>query len=285
VRLTKRALRTRFTLRVRKRRSSAPYASLQGCSATGNPNPWPSLRQIGAVQFRSCYQPSFAGEATMLATNLIRWSGLIAMLGGILFPVAAVIHPNGEDLAAVSMSNWVPAHLLGFVSVTLIHLSLVGLYAHQVERAGWLGLIGFVLAFVGSAFAMVIQYVTSTVIPLIAAQAPALFDQAMTPPGFAPPLFVLGFILGHFLFGLATIRAGMLPRWSGFLVVIGILLFFLGEVSFLGQGLPTPAFQQIFALIRKLHGIVLLGDLAFGLGLASMGYSLWVEKRQIASTG
>jgi len=221
----------------------------------------------------------------MLTTNLIRWSGLIAVLGGILFPVAAIIHPNGEDLAAVNMPNWVPAHLLGFVSVTLMHLSLIGLYARQVEQAGWLGLIGFVLAFVGGAFAIVIQYVTSTVIPLIAAQAPALFDQAMTPPKFAPPLFVLGFILGHFLFGLATIRAGVLPRGSGFLVVIGILLFFLGEVSFLGQGVSTPALQQFFALIRKLHVIVLLGDIAFGLGLAWMGYTIWKEKSEIGSSG
>ena len=221
----------------------------------------------------------------MLTTNLIRWSGLIAILGGILFPVAAIIHPNGEDLAAVNMPNWVPAHLLGFISVMLMHLSLVGLYARQVEQAGWLGLIGFVLAFLGGAFAIVIQYVTSTAIPLIAAQAPALFDQAMTPPSFAPPLFVLGFILGHVLFGVATIRAGVLPRGSGILVVVGILLFFLGELAFLGQRLPAPALQQFFDLIRRLHVLVLLGDIAFGLGLAWMGYSLWVEKRAIISTG
>ena len=221
----------------------------------------------------------------MLTANLIRWSGLFAMLGGILFPVAAFIHPNGEDLAAVSMPAWVPAHLLGFVAVTLMHLGLIGLYARQVEQAGWLGLIGFVLALVGGAFTMVIQYVTSTVIPLIAAQAPAIFDQAMTPPKFAPPLFVFGFILGHVLFGLATIRAGVFPRWSGVLVVVGILLFFLGEVSFLGQGLSSPAPQQFFALIRKLHGIVLLGDIAFGLGLAWMGYTIWNDKREFISTG
>jgi uncharacterized membrane protein len=221
----------------------------------------------------------------MLGKNLIRWSGLLAILGGILFPVAAIIHPNGEDLAAVNMPSWVPAHILGFVSVTLMHLSLIGLYARQVEQVGWLGLVGFVLAFMGSAFAIVIQYVTSTVIPLIAAQAPALFDQAMTPPSFAPPLFVLGFILGHVLFGFATIRARVLPRGSGVLVVVGILLFFLGEVSFLGQGLSAPALQQFFALIRKLHGIVLLGDIAFGLGLAWMGYTIWKEKREIVSSG
>jgi hypothetical protein len=221
----------------------------------------------------------------MLAANLIRWSGLIAMLGGILFPAAAIIHPNGEDLAAVNMPNWVPAHLLGFVSVMLMHLSLIGLYARQVEKAGWLGLIGFVLTFVGGTFAIAIQYVTSTIIPLIAVQAPVLFDQAMTPPWFAPPLFVFGFVLGYILFGLATMRAGVLPRWSGVFVVVGMVLFFLGEVSFLGQNLATPTLQQFFDLIRRLHAIILLGDIVFGLGLAWMGYSLWVEKYETVIAG
>ena len=214
----------------------------------------------------------------MLTATLIRWSGLLAILGGVLFPVAAVIHPNGEDLAAVNMPNWVPAHLLGLVSVTLMHLGLLGLYARQVEKAGWLGLIGFVLAFIGGAFASTIQYVTSTVIPLIATQAPALFDQAMTPPPFAPPVFVLGFVLGHILFGFATMRAGVLPRGSGLLVSIGMVLFFLGEISFLAQRVAAPALQQVFDLIQRLHVIVLLGDAAFGFGLAWMGYSLWSEK-------
>ena len=204
------------------------------------------------------------------------------MLGGVLFPLAALIHPNGEDLAAVNMPNWVPAHLLGLVSVTLIHLGLIGLYARQVEETGRLGLVGFVLAFVGGAFASTTQYVTSTVIPLIAAQAPALFDQAMTPPPFAPPVFVLGFVLGHVLFGLATMRAGVLPHWSGLLVIIGIVLFFLGEVSFLAQRLAVPALQQVFELIRRLRVIVLFGDVAFGLGLVWMGYALWSEKRALA---
>ena len=220
----------------------------------------------------------------MLTANLIRWSGLIAILGGVLFPLAAIIHPNGEDLAAVKMPNWVPAHLLGWVSVTLMHLGIIGLYARQVEKAGWLGLVGFVLAFVGGAFAGGVQYMVATVIPLIAAQAPALFSQATTPPSFAPPLLVLGFVLGHILFGLATVRAGVLPRRSGFLVIIGVVLFFLGEVSFLGQRLPAPALQQVFDMIRRLRVIVLFGDAAFGLGLAWMGYALWSEKRELAKT-
>lgn len=215
----------------------------------------------------------------MFVASLVRWSGLSAILGGVLFALAAILHPNGEDLSAVLMLTWVPAHLLGLTSVMFLHLGLVGLYARQVEKAGWLGLIGFVLAFIGGTFAAAIQYLTSTTIPLVAAQAPALFDQAMTPPVFAPPLFVLGFVLGHVLFGLASVRAGILPRWSGILVMVGIVIFFVGELSFLGQRLAVPALQQVFETIRDLRIVVLFGDAAFGFGFAWMGYAVWSEKR------
>jgi hypothetical protein len=189
------------------------------------------------------------------------------MLGGILFPIAAIIHPNGEDLTSVRMPNWIPAHLLGWVSAA---------------KAGWLGFTGFVLAFLGSGFASTVQYVTSALIPLIAAQAPALFDQAMTPPSYAALLFVFGFVLGHILFGLATFRANVLPHWSGILVTVGMLIFFVGELTFLGQRIPSPGVQAAFDLIRRLHVIILLGDAAFGFGFAWMGYALWSEKQRVA---
>lgn len=213
----------------------------------------------------------------MTISALVRWSGFMAMLGGLLFPVAALMHPNGEDLASVQMQNWVPAHLLGWIAVSLIHLGLVGLYTCQAKETGWLGLIGFLLAFVGTAFASTVQYVASTAIPLIATQAPELFDQATTPPQFGPPLIILGFVLGHVLFGLATMRAGVLPKWSGLMVMIGVTLFFLGELSFFGQ--KAPALQLVFDVIREWRVVILIGDAAFGLGLAWMGYALWADRR------
>jgi hypothetical protein len=217
----------------------------------------------------------------MLTRRLIQWSGLIAILGGILFPLAAILHPNGEDIASVLMPIWVPAHFLGWMSVTLIHIGLIGLYARQAENAGWLGLIGFLLAFIGGAFAGTIQYVNFTVIPLIAKQAPAIFFQATILSPFAMLLFILGFVLGYILFGAATVDADVLPRWAGFLVIIGIIFFFLGELSFIGQRIsPDPAIHQFFGIIRSLRPIVILGDAAFGLGLVWMGYSVWSEKSE-----
>jgi hypothetical protein len=72
----------------------------------------------------------------MSGANLIRWSGLISLLAGVLYALAAFLHPVGEDLAAINSPKWVPAHLVYWVSVILMQLGLVGLYARQVEKAG-----------------------------------------------------------------------------------------------------------------------------------------------------
>jgi len=205
----------------------------------------------------------------MSAANLIRWSGLMSLLAGVLHVLAAILHPVGEDLAAVISPNWVLAHLLYWASVILLLFGLVGLYARQAEKTGRLGLIGFVLAFIGTAVAEVFLFYAATTMPLIATTAPDLFNQLTAPPAFALPLFGLTFGLGFILFGVATMRAGVLPRWSGLLLIIGIL-FSMAEGSPIDRAL--------------LHAIVTTGHVLLGLGLAWMGYVLWSKRRELAKT-
>jgi hypothetical protein len=205
----------------------------------------------------------------MRTVNLFRWGGLVALLAGLLFAVATAIHPASEDIAVYDNPGWIPAHLIGWVSVMLMQLGLVALYGRQAKEMGWLGLVGFVLALVGTAFAGAIQYLQSTVLPLIAAEAPGIFVPARTPPPYALPVFALGFGLGYVLLGIATIRAGVLPRWSGLLLSIGMLLFMFAEVtresSILSGVLP--------------YVIGTSGQAIFSLSLVWMGYALWSEKR------
>ena len=201
----------------------------------------------------------------MSIANLVRWSGLISIFAGVLYALGALLHPVGEDAAAFASSTWVTAHLVYLVSVILMQFGLVGLYARQAEKTGWLGLAGFVLAFIGTAFVGTIMYMVARVIHLIAKEAPALFDQVATPPTDAVLVLALGYVLGYCLFGAATMRAGVLPRWSGLLLIIGSVSFFISE---------APLFDRALA-----HVIVTFGDVVFGLGLAWMGYALWSEKR------
>jgi hypothetical protein len=201
----------------------------------------------------------------MSPANLIRWSGLISLLAGVLYAAGAVLHPVGEGLSAVMNPNWVPSHLVYWVAVLLLHLGLVGLYARQVEQTGPLGLVGFVLAFVGTALVGSILLYVATVLPLIAAEAQPIFERAATPPAFLQPVFVLGFGLDWILLGAATLRAGVLPRWSGLLLIVGVTLFVLSEVAPLAVTLR--------------HLLVTVGDILFGLGLVWIGYALWSERR------
>jgi len=204
----------------------------------------------------------------MSTAKLIRWSGLISILTGVLYAIAALLHPVGEDLAAFTSPNWIPAHLVYWIAAMLMLFSLIGLYARQAEKAGWLGLVGFVLALIGTAFVGTIFVIVSTVVPLVAAEAPALFERAATPPTASVLIVALGYGVGYILFGVATMRAGILPRWSGLLLIIGVAFFMISESA---------------PFVRNLsHVIVTAGDVMFGLGLVWMGYALWSEKRKPA---
>lgn len=205
----------------------------------------------------------------MTTANLIRWSGLICVLAGVLYGVGAVLHPVGETLTAVNRSNWVPSHLVYWVSVLLLHLGLVGLYARQRETTGWLGLVGFILAFIGTSVVSSILLFVSTVLPLIASDTPAIFEQAMTFPAFVATVFVLGFGLGWMLVGVMIMRDSDLPSWSGLLLIVGVGLFVGSEAIPFGTTLA--------------HTLVTVGDILFALGLVWIGYTLWSEKQETAT--
>jgi hypothetical protein len=71
------------------------------------------------------------------------------------------------------------------------------------------------------------------------------------------------YILGGLLFGIATLRAGILPRWAA-----GVFGF--GAVSSLAFALLPLSLESLAAV-------------PVGVGLAWMGYALWSERREHAS--
>ena len=71
------------------------------------------------------------------ASSLIRWSGLSAMVAGILFIVIQTIHP-ADILSSVTTGRWAIVHYLSIAMCLLGLLGIAGIYARQVEEAGWL---------------------------------------------------------------------------------------------------------------------------------------------------
>ena len=198
----------------------------------------------------------------MSSKTLVRVSGLALLLAGVLLALAIPFHPSDADPQALIRPAWVPVHTVFTIGVLLSLFGLMGLYLRLRERTGWLGLLGFVFLFSGSAFVLAVLFFEAFVAPAIAASAagPALLDPAG--PLFGGPLFVILlltsgiFSLGALLFCIALLRSGTAARWAGLLLLAGILLAF------------WPPLPQLVGTI---------GGILLGVGYVWLGYVLWAR--------
>jgi hypothetical protein len=193
------------------------------------------------------------------------------MLGGILFIAIQAIHPP-ETLAAVTTSAWANVHYLGFAMCLLVLVGITGIYARQVEEAGWLGLAGFVLLGVMWALTAAFQFAEGFILPPLAAEAPRFAQGFVGIPagaasevslGLLSTMFTLAgvlYLLGGVLLGSATFRAGILPRWAGGLLAVGTVA------------------PLVLAVLP--HEFVRLAAVPMGIALVWLGYALWSERRE-----
>ena len=202
----------------------------------------------------------------MSFTKLIHAMGLVCIFAGLLIALAEILHPAGEDLIAVYSPLWSAAHMTWWLGVVLLQFGLIGLYARHAEALGWLGLIGFVLAFFGASLTSGILFLQSSAVPLIAPRFPPLANDLLVGPVFWVLLNEASFGGGIVLFAVATMRARVYPRWAGLLVIIGIALY-------LASWVPPDRLLS--------HAIALASNLTFGFGIAWMGYALWSEKQRV----
>ena len=179
-----------------------------------------------------------------MTPRLLRLSGSVTIATGALlilwWGLMGTMAPSGGDnllLEMVRHPNWTLINALGSAHAVLLPLALVGLYACQVEKVGTLGLVGFVLAFLGAVLTAWIQVEETLVWPLLATHAPTLVD--MKGPMFSDPAFfgtyvLMGvlFIPGALIFGIAAARARVLPRWGAILLAVGAPLFGIGGLFF-----------------------------------------------------
>ena len=204
----------------------------------------------------------------MSTKDLSRWSGIACILAGLLIVLTTLVHPSREtpEIILEQELRLVTAHWLNTFFCGFLLLGLPGLYAAQSERAGRFGLVSFLILFFGTLFTAV-SHSYSLFAPVLAAQAPAMLDaiNAYPPVAALNWLWIVGFFLGFILFGIATLRARVLPRQAGILMAIGSPLQLVGGV------LSQFVFEPLFI-------VVILGTLVLGLGLAWAGYWLWSSK-------
>src|SRR5690349_250996 len=92
------------------------------------------------------YQTGVIKESKMKITgsNLIRWTGLSTIVAGVIFAAIQPIHP-ADVVGSVNTSAWAIITGLKTGMCLLLLLGIVGLYARHVNKAGWLGLVGFLV--------------------------------------------------------------------------------------------------------------------------------------------
>lgn len=210
----------------------------------------------------------------MNASTLSRWAGLSAMASGILFIVIQVIHPS-DVLPSVSTDRWAIVHYLGVAMCLFGLLGVAGIYARQVDAAGWTGLAGYLLITLFYALSMGFQFVEALISPALATESPQFVDGILgiasghgseVDLGALPATYTLTgglYLLGGVLFGIATFRAGILPRRAAALLAIATVL------PIAGASVPHP-YDRAFAV-------------PMGLALAWLGYALWAERREAAT--
>src|ERR1051326_8462592 len=205
------------------------------------------------------------------ASNVMRGAGLSALLAGLIFAVVGLIHPPNV-VSSVTTSTWTIVHLLTIVMAFFGLLGIAGIYARQVEKAGWMGLAGCLLLSLWYVIVSGFTFFEAFILPLLAIDSPkfaasflGIFTGSVgeTSVGVVATLWTLlsvVYILGNLLFGIATFRAGILSRRAAALLGLGVV--------------SSPA----FALLPQ--SFAPLAAVPVGLGLAWLGYSLWSERRE-----
>ena len=207
----------------------------------------------------------------MHSAKLIRWSGLLAVLGGVLWTATLVLvaftADGSRDVFGFSERGW--RTLLQNPAMLFFMAGLIGFHAKQAGRSGSLGKSGFVVCLL------------------------------------ALGMMLLGTITEYWVFELfyGTQHPGWAMTGVGFLLLpIGLLLFGIGTLKarvFSGWRRPVPfGFGLILALLI-LSGVALmllsgsrsregfLGALLFSIsaGWALLGYALWSDKDKASRSG
>lgn len=208
------------------------------------------------------------------ASNLIRWSGLSAIVAGLIYAGIQPVHPP-DTLSSVTTTAWSVITPLKVVMCLLFLVGWTGLYSRQLKEMGWLGLTGFLMLGLCWSLQMSFIFAEAFILPLLATTAPAFVNGALgiaagrtsdVNLGVLPALYALVgilYVLGGLLFGIATLRAGVLPRWAGGLLAIASAL--------------TPA-AALFP-----HQIQRFAAIPVAVAAVGLGYALWSQRTEPAS--
>jgi len=153
-----------------------------------------------------------------MSSNWIRWGGIAAISGGVVFVMDTVLVLTVADPSKVRWPD-----ILFAAGILLVVAGLVGFHKLQKESYGLIGRIGFYTVVIAS----LIQAVGLVGFSL----GSMAFEWLIMAGG-------LGSLVGFVLYGAATLLAGVLPRWCGVAIIVALPASIpLGEYASLLFGL------------------------------------------------
>jgi hypothetical protein len=157
----------------------------------------------------------------MSRIHLIRWSGLAAILAGLLRGIASFT-PTATSAGL---------QLFYFTIDVLLLLAALGVYTFQKQETGRCGFVGFLLAFIGAGL--------------------LLGHDVVNTLAFLYPVGAFLFAVGISVLAIRSWTADTLPRWVSTSLIASTILGILGFV--------VKGFDILFVISGVIFGIGLIG--------------------------
>ena len=208
-------------------------------------------------------------------TALTRAAAVAAILAGLIYIVVQFIHP-ADAVASLATPQWVVVHVLSFGMAVLAMVGVAGLYLRQVREFGVLGLIAYLMFGFFFVLQSAFNFFEAFIAPLVAVDAPQLAVDIVGLFGRYPAVNDLGvlaalpqvgavlYVGGALLFGVSIIRARVLSRGAGILLIVAAVI--------------TPVAGALLP-----HALERMAAIPMGLGIIWLGLSLWMDQRKTAA--
>jgi hypothetical protein len=185
------------------------------------------------------------------ASTLTRWSGMAALLGGVLFVIALLVSlvlplvfsdPSEPPSQGAISSFYILRAFLALSGESLLVLGLVGLYVRQSEATGIVGVISFLVTFFG--LVLTLASVPWSDLPLTFGWA--LFGVATLKARIFRPAAIL-LLIGAVATGVgsALLGSALGSDWEyvgiGAAIVLNAAIVWLGYNLFTGRGVSPTA--------------------------------------------
>ena len=194
------------------------------------------------------------------------------LIMGLIYIVIQFIHP-ADVVESLTTPMWTIVHVLSFAEAVLVMIGLAGIYLRQVREFRVLGLIAYAMFGFFFILQAAFNFAEAFIAPLIAVDAPQLAVDIVGLFGRYPAVNDLGplaalpqvgavlYVGGALLFGVSIIRARVLSRGAGILLIVAAVI--------------TPVAGALLP-----HALERMAAIPMGLGIIWLGLSLWMDQRK-----